>query len=162
VAQTSALTRCAPQQLPAGVIQLASLQGVALVIDFPALVGAPVALDLSVLGAVQPVFTALFQTLAQLGWTDLLFQTGGAACFRGMKQPSDPTSPDSQAKAARTMSNHALGTAADFQTFENVQRSGGRMDPRVVALFEAFRFRWGRCFPVPDPMHFEYCGATCG
>lgn len=161
VAQTRALTRCAPQQLPAGVIQLTSLQGVALVIDYPALVGAPVALDLSVLGAVQPVFTALFHTLGQLGWTDLLFQTGGAACFRGTKQPPDPTSADSQASVARTMSNHSLGTAADFQTFENVQGSVGLMDPRIVALFEAFRFRWGRCFPVPDPMHFEYCGNAC-
>lgn len=143
-------------------IQLTSLQGVALVIDYPALVGAPVALDLSVLGAVQPIVAGLFQTLGRLGWTDLLFQTGGAACFRGTKQPPDQTRPASQAGAARTMSNHALGTAADFQTFENIQGSGGLMNPLIVALFEAFRFRWGRCFPVPDPMHFEYCGAACG
>ena len=25
-------------------------------------------------------------------------------------------------------------------------------------LFEAFRFRWGKAFRTPDPMHFEYAG----
>jgi hypothetical protein len=32
------------------------------------------------------------------------------------------------------------------------------MDPRIVALFEAFRFTWGRSFSTPDPMHFDYAG----
>ena len=28
----------------------------------------------------------------------------------------------------------------------------------LLALFEAFRFRWGKGFSTPDPMHFEYAG----
>ena len=72
-------------------------------------------------------------------------------CFRGKKIPGSPT-------AARRMSEHSLGIAVDLNVFENAQNTAGSMDPRIVALFEAFRFRWGKGFAVPDPMHFEYAG----
>jgi len=35
------------------------------------------------------------------------------------------------------------------------------MDPRIVAIFEAFHFRFGACFGLTDPMHFEYCETPC-
>ena len=89
--------------------------------------------------------------IADLGWNDLLFETQGLGCFRGMKVPGNPG-------AARRMSQHSLGIAIDLNVFENGQNIAGSMDPRIVALFEAFRFRWGRGFSTPDPMHFEYVG----
>jgi hypothetical protein len=35
------------------------------------------------------------------------------------------------------------------------------MDPRMVAIFEAFHFNFGACFTPTDPMHFDYCQAPC-
>lgn len=67
--------------------------------------------------------------------------------------------------AARTMSDHALGIAVDLNYPENVDNAGSRpfgsMDPRLVALFEAFNFRWGAGFSPTDPHHFEYCENPC-
>ena len=38
----------------------------------------------------------------------------------------------------------------------NQRGTRGDMDPRVVAIFERWGFRWGGTFhTVPDPMHFE-------
>ena len=68
-------------------------------------------------------------------------------------------------RTARTLSDHGLGAALDFNVLENDQdiaaRPFGSMDPRVVAIFEAFHFRWGGCFGTTDPMHFDYCQAAC-
>jgi hypothetical protein len=36
------------------------------------------------------------------------------------------------------------------------------MVPRIIALFEAFKFGCGEGFPTPDPMHFEYTGWSTG
>jgi hypothetical protein len=103
------------------------------------------------LAAVRTAFEAAFQAVVDLGWNDLLFETQGMGCFRGKKIPGD-------AAAARRMSEHSLGIAIDLNVFENGQNTTGSMDPRIVALFEAYRFRWGKGFPTPDPMHFEYAG----
>ncbi|MBC5784501.1 M15 family metallopeptidase [Ramlibacter sp. USB13] len=67
--------------------------------------------------------------------------------------------------SAHTMSDHAPGIAMDLNYPENVDnvaaRPFGSMDPRIVALFEAFHFRWGARFAPTDPHHFEYCKAPC-
>ncbi|MEJ8836853.1 M15 family metallopeptidase [Ramlibacter sp. AN1133] len=67
--------------------------------------------------------------------------------------------------SARTMSDHALGIAVDMNYPENVDNAAGRqfgsMDPRLVALFEAFHFHWGADFSPTDPHHFEYCETPC-
>jgi hypothetical protein len=64
---------------------------------------------------------------------------------------------------AQGMSEHGLGAATDFNVPENEQKSRARpwgsMDPRIVAIFEAFHFKWGACFDPTDPMHFEYAKA---
>jgi hypothetical protein len=69
------------------------------------------------------------------------------------------------AQTARRLSEHGNGAAIDFNTDENGQAIAGRpfgsMDPRIVAIFEAFHFRFGACFNPADPMHFEYCEAAC-
>ena len=107
--------------------------------------------SLTGLAAIQPAFEAAFQAVVDLGWNDLVFETQGMGCFRGKKIPGNPA-------AARDMSEHSMGIAIDLNAFENGQNAAGSMDPRIVALFEAFRFTWGRSFSVPDPMHFEYAG----
>ena len=148
-------------------IRSASLGGLELATSFPRFEPAAgsrsgIATSLSVLGVLQPVFELLFHTLHQLGWNDLLFQTAGAACFRGNKVGGDLAR---QSAAARNISNHGYGSAVDVQVFENPQgQAASTIDPRIVAIFEAFLFRWGRCFAAPsspDPHHFEYCGRAC-
>lgn len=71
----------------------------------------------------------------------------------------------SAARAARSMSNHAMGIAIDINYPENVNsvraRPFGSMDPRVVALLEAFHFQWGAGFRPTDPHHFDYCQNPC-
>jgi hypothetical protein len=134
-----------------GVIGPISLRGVELRGKFPSPSTAPTLTQLNGLAAVQTAYEGAFQAIADLGWNDLLFETQGLGCFRGKKIPGNPA-------ASRTMSEHSLGIAIDVNAFENAQNTTGSMDPRIVALFEAFRFRWGKGFPTPDPMHFEYAG----
>jgi len=66
-------------------------------------------------------------------------------------------------QTARRISEHGNGSATDFNVAENDQaiaaRPFGSMDPRIVAIFEAFHFRWGACFSPTDPMHFDYSHA---
>lgn len=128
-----------------------SLRGLELRSQFPSPVSAPALGTLTGLAAVRPAFEAAFQAIVDLGWNDLLVETQGMGCFRGKKIPGNPA-------AARRMSEHSLGIAIDLNVFENQQNTAGSMDPRIVALFEAFRFQWGKGFRVPDPMHFEYAG----
>jgi hypothetical protein len=68
-------------------------------------------------------------------------------------------------QTARSLSEHGNGAATDFNVSENDQaiaaRPFGSMDPRIVAIFEAFHFLWGASFRPTDPMHFEYCQAPC-
>lgn len=63
-------------------------------------------------------------------------------------------------RTARSMSDHAMAIAIDVNYPENVDnvaaRPFGSMDPRLVALFEAFHFRWGAGFSPTDPHHFDY------
>ena len=147
-----ALSRDEP--LPRNVARLlspASVRGLELSANFPILAGNRLVRSVTVLRALEPIFTQLFQTTWALGWNDLVYQTAGAAVFRGRRP------------RPQVMSNHGWGGAIDLNSHENLQRAGstGSMDPRIVAIFEAFSFGWGRCFPAPDPMHFEYCGTGC-
>lgn len=187
--KTAALRRCDNRNthLPRSSWQSVGLAGLELVPGslFPQRIRSgrrpTVVRTLPVLGVLQPVFAAVFQTLSELGWNDLVYTTAGAGCFRGTKlhpgqyfrDPDNVTvarlgSASEREKgrvrramsAARRMSNHGLGAAIDVNVFENDRTRGrpfGSLDPRVVALFEAFGFRWGACFSQPDPMHFEYC-----
>ncbi|MEQ1731027.1 MAG: M15 family metallopeptidase, partial [Vicinamibacterales bacterium] len=184
---------------PAGAIAGVDLQGLEMLTDFPVLETGRVVRRLPLMAQLRPVYEALFRTIRELGWNDLLFETGGGACFRGIKHPGaaritingaqvvvDPFSAPNAttvvrintlftpqqrarvvaaARTARTISEHGLGAAIDFNVSENGQaiptRPFGSMDPRIVALFEAFHFRFGGCFTTTDPMHFEYCVAPC-
>lgn len=188
----------APGSAPPGLLGMVNLQGVELASGtFPLREGGRVARRLELLNQLHPVATALFRTIRELGWNDLLFQTSGAIAFRGVKHNPKvrdnagkvipaPFSAPTQAKVdhinndapvasrdaiiqaaldARTMSKHAMGIAMDLNYPENVDNVGtrpfGSMDPRLVALFEAFNFTWGAKFTPKDPHHFEYCAAAC-
>jgi D-alanyl-D-alanine carboxypeptidase len=148
----SPLTTCDNAYLrQAGLMSRVALRGLQLRTQFPSPSSASTLSSLDGLAAVRPAFEAAFQAVVDLGWNDLLFETQGMGCFRGKKVPGRPA-------LARQMSEHSLGIAIDLNVFENGQNTPSSMDPRIVALFEAFRFRWGKGFPTPDPMHFEYAG----
>jgi hypothetical protein len=183
--------------LPAGSVGRLGLQGLELAYEFPRT--KPGLTSLRLMTVLHPIYTALFAAIRELGWNDLLYQTGGGACFRGIKHRAEATvtiagarvtidpfhrpdaakvarinthfSADQRRKVvaatrtARRLSEHGLGAAIDFNIRENDQgistRPFGSMDPRIVAIFEAFHFRFGACFGLTDPMHFEYCETPC-
>ncbi|MFA5908765.1 MAG: M15 family metallopeptidase [Vicinamibacterales bacterium] len=186
--------------LPARAFERCDLQGLELIVDFPATTTNPsTRRRLPLMADLLPVYNVLFRAISELGWNDLLYQTSGGACFRGVKhdaadtvtingqqvlvnpfhQPNATTvtrintlfAPPKRARVlaaartARTMSEHGIGAAIDFNVQENrnsvASRPFGSMDPRIVAIFEAFHFRWGACFNPTDPMHFDYCSAVC-
>lgn len=196
-----ALRRCdnGNTHLPSGAISRLGLQGLELAYNFPMTTSRRKVTRLALMNTLHPVYTAVFATLHALGWNDLVYQTSGAGCFRGIKHAASarvsingtPTtvnpfsSPNATTvtninthfsaaqratvvratRTARRMSEHGIGAAVDLNVQENGQRVAGRqygsMDPRVVALFEAFHFRWGACFNPNDPHHFEYCRSAC-
>ncbi len=55
----------------------------------------------------------------------------------------------------RPVSLHTWGIAFDINVATNRLGTQGDMDPRVVAIFERWGFRWGGRWDYPDPMHFE-------
>ena len=67
--------------LPAGARSSLDLQGLELAYDFPQ----PRADRHAARAATElhPIYTALFRAIRELGWNDLLYETEGAACFRG-------------------------------------------------------------------------------
>jgi hypothetical protein len=54
-----------------------------------------------------------------------------------------------------TLSNHSFGLALDLNVPENQRGTVGRIDRRVVAIFERWGFTWGGTWRYTDPMHFE-------
>lgn len=56
---------------------------------------------------------------------------------------------------SRPLSMHAWGLAIDINTLENPKGVRPRMDPRIVAIFEKWGFRWGGRWSPPDGHHFE-------
>ncbi|NUP09115.1 MAG: hypothetical protein HOW73_23950 [Polyangiaceae bacterium] len=166
-ASTLALVRC--QNIPVagivGGVDLTRITSLEIVSTWPVLrPAARPKRSLSVLAATRPAWEGVMRSIMELGWNDLLFQTAGTGCFRGTKTPG--TVAGQNPNSARNMSNHSLAIAGDFNDFENKQpRAGspataaGTMDPRLIALFRAFNFRWGGNYTAPstpDPMHFEY------
>jgi len=73
------------RHLPRGALSRLSLQGLELAYDFPMTTGGTKIRRLTLLQQLHPVYTALFRAIKELGWNDLLYQTSGAGCFRGIK-----------------------------------------------------------------------------
>lgn len=53
------------------------------------------------------------------------------------------------------ISLHTWGIAIDLDAASNYRGIRGTMDPRVVAIFKRWGFRWGGDWTYTDPMHFE-------
>jgi len=135
----------------------ASLGGIRLTADrFPVLDGRRQILHrVTVLAQAAPTITALFEALAALGWNDLLLESAGTLCFRGVKLKWIATKAERYYKAAQRLSTHGYGLAIDVNDFENPKVAPPVIDPRIVAIFEAFHFDWGLSFPETDPHHFD-------
>jgi hypothetical protein len=56
---------------------------------------------------------------------------------------------------SRSVSLHTWGIAVDFDAATNGRGIRGTMDPRIVAIFKRWGFRWGGDWSYTDPMHFE-------
>jgi hypothetical protein len=56
---------------------------------------------------------------------------------------------------ANPLSMHAWGLAIDLNVSTNGYGARPKMDPRIVAIFEKWGFRWGGRWRIPDGMHFE-------
>jgi hypothetical protein len=109
-----------------------------------------------VLSSLVPAFSGVFATIHDLGWNDLMFQKQGTLAFRGEKSGGTVTQ---QKKLARALilSNHGWGAAIDVNHFENpIGNPVSRIDPRIVALWEGFGFKYLGCENYPDPHHFQY------
>ena len=70
-------------------------------------------------------------------------------CYQPRFVDSDPS---------RGISYHAWGIAIDMNRVENPEGGANRQDPRLIAAFQQWGFRWGGSFYPPDPMHFELAG----
>jgi len=55
----------------------------------------------------------------------------------------------------RSVSLHTWGIAIDMDASTNYRGIRGTMDPRIVAIFKRWGFRWGGDWSYTDPMHFE-------
>jgi hypothetical protein len=67
-------------------------------------------------------------------------------CYVSRTMLWDPSNPPSM---------HAWGLAIDINVAANPYGARPRQDPRVVAAFERWGFRWGGRWATPDGMHFE-------
>lgn len=56
---------------------------------------------------------------------------------------------------SHAISLHTWGIAVDFDAATNGRGGRGTMDPRIVAIFKKWGFRWGGDWSYTDPMHFE-------
>lgn len=55
----------------------------------------------------------------------------------------------------RPLSMHAWGLAVDINVARNPAGQRSQQDPRMVAIFERWGFRWGGRWSPPDAHHFE-------
>jgi len=153
------LTRCDNTRIRhLSLISNISLQGLNLAYHFPITTTytGRVISRLNLLTQLHPTLRALFNDIYSRGWNDLLFQTSGAGCFRGIKKPSS-TPHARRYSASRVISNHSYGMAMDFNVVENPNGSTHEtFCPRIVAAMEHYGFTWGKSFRTPDPHHFEY------
>lgn len=74
------------------------------------------------------------------------YRRRGGGCYEPRFVDRDPN---------RSLSRHAWGIAIDLNKAANPEGGRSRQDPRLVATFERWGFRWGGYWSLPDPMHFE-------
>lgn len=97
--------------------------------------------------AIFPQLQAAFRELVDRGLSDVVHGADFGGCWfpRFLNWDSEAG-----------ISHHTWGLAVDLNVSENPYATPGRMDPRVVEVFERWGFEWGGRWLVPDPMHFEF------
>jgi len=97
--------------------------------------------------------TGALNELAAEGLSNLInvpeYHRNPGNCYQARFVDSDPS---------RGISYHAWGIAIDINREENPEGGANRQDPRLIAAFQRWGFRWGGVFFPPDPMHFELAG----
>ena len=94
----------------------------------------------------MPQLSAALGELEAEGLSTLIDASQYGGCYVPRFIDRDPSKP---------LSMHAFGLAVDLNVSTNQLGTTGSMDPRVVATFERWGFRWGGRWARPDPMHFE-------
>jgi hypothetical protein len=94
---------------------------------------------------VAPIITHVLREIESIGLGDHIEQFG-AWC--GRHKNFDTT---------RSLSTHSWGIACDINWHDNPFGEIGRMDPRIVDIFERHGFQWGGRWRRRDDMHFQYC-----
>ncbi|HEU4889190.1 MAG TPA: M15 family metallopeptidase [Thermoanaerobaculia bacterium] len=90
-----------------------------------------------------PIFEAVLLDVERSGLISTISSYGGGFAYR----PAAGTS---------FLSSHAYGVAIDLNSKQNPRGTPGRMDPRLVEIFEKHGFAWGGDYTGrTDPMHFE-------
>ena len=112
-----------------------------------------------ILGAVTcnklmiPQLTGALTEIQQQGLAGLIdvaeYRQHPGNCYQARFVDSDPS---------RGLSYHAWGIAIDINRLANPEGGANHQDPRVIAAFEHWGFRWGGLWSPPDPMHFELAG----
>jgi hypothetical protein len=97
--------------------------------------------------------TGALAEIEQQGLTGLIdvneYRLHPGNCYQARFVDSDPS---------RGLSYHAWGIAIDINRLANPEGGANHQDPRVIAAFEHWGFRWGGLWSPPDPMHFELAG----
>ena len=95
---------------------------------------------------IAPLIVAVFADIVAKGLQKSVKTYGGCYNWRMKRGASKP-------------STHSWGIAIDLNARTNGMGTAGDMDPKLVALFEAYGFfcggRWSGA--SKDPMHFQYC-----
>lgn len=111
--------------------------------------------DVPILGSVRcnkimiPQFRAALNELQQRGLAHTIETSEYAGCYVPRFIGRDPNKP---------LSMHAWGLAADINAASNPMGAPSKQDPKMVAVFESWGFRWGGRWSPPDAHHFELAG----
>lgn len=94
-----------------------------------------------------PQLEAALNDLQAQGLGHLMKPEQAGRCYQPRFVEKDPVN--------HALSKHAWGLAIDLNVYDNPEGSKPKMDPKVVAIFEKWGFRWGGRWTKPDGMHFE-------
>lgn len=93
-----------------------------------------------------PQLRYALEEIESSGLAGLIKPEQAGRCYQPRYVAKDPT---------HQLSKHAWGLAIDLNVYDNPEGSKPKMDPRIVAIFEKWGFRWGGRWTKPDGMHFE-------